>query len=143
MNVQAQTEAYINSLPEAKQKDMQALQQLLLRVLPEGKRWFFDGTNEAGKVVSNPTIGYGAYTITYANGETREFFQVGLSPNKTGISVHIMGIDDKTYLPRTYSDTLGKASISGYCIRFKALKDIDAGVLEAAIRYGISCSTGK
>jgi hypothetical protein len=33
-------------------------------------------------------------------------------------------------------EKLGKASVSGYCIKFKTLKDINTDVLEAAIRYG-------
>ena len=73
--------------------------------------------------------------MKYADGTTREFYQIGLSANKTGISVYILGIDDKKYLAQTYGKDLGKASVTGYCIRFKTLKDINADVLEAAIRY--------
>ncbi|MNS64478.1 hypothetical protein D3C72_976060 [compost metagenome] len=136
MNIQEQIGAYIASQPEPKRSEVEILHQRILQVLPEAKLWFFDGTNEEGKVVSNPTIGYGLYTIKYARGATRDFFQIGLSPNKTGISVHIMGIADKTYLNQAYGKALGKASVSGYCIKFKTLKDINLDVLEAAIRYG-------
>ncbi|MBA3706843.1 MAG: DUF1801 domain-containing protein, partial [Bacteroidetes bacterium] len=55
----------------------------------------------------------------------------------TGISVYIMGIEDKKYLPETYGKTLGKASVTGYCIKFKALKDINIDTLEIAIRDGV------
>ena len=78
----------------------------------------------------------GCYTIKYADGKTRDCFQIGLSANKTGISVYIMGIKDKTYLPQTYGKTLGKASVTGYCIKFKKLKDINMDVLEDLVRYG-------
>jgi hypothetical protein len=104
--------------------------------MPACKLWFLDGKNSENKTVSNPNIGYGLYTIKYANGETKEFYQIGLSANTTGISVYILGIKDKTYLAQTYGKKLGKASVSGYCIKFKALKDIDITILEAAIRYG-------
>ncbi len=57
-----------------------------------------------------------------------------MSANKTGISVYILGIEDKKYLAETYANVLGKASVTGYCIRFKTLKDINIDVLEAAIR---------
>jgi hypothetical protein len=60
-----------------------------------------------------------------------------LSANKTGISVYILGIEDKKYLAQTYGKQLGKASVTGYCIRFKTLKDINVEVLEAAIRNRI------
>ena len=136
MDIQKQIDAYITSQPEAKRNDMQALHRLLLRLLPAAKLWFSDGKNPQGKTVSNPTIGYGHYTIKYADGTTKDFFKIGLSANTTGISVYILGIKDKTYLANTYGKKLGKASVTGYCIKFKALKDINLDVLEAAIRTG-------
>ena len=48
-----------------------------------------------------------------------------------------MGIADKTYLTKTYGKALGKASVSGYCIKFKSLKEINTEILEAAIKYGL------
>ena len=101
MNVQQQIAAYITSQPKPKRSDMQALHQHILQVLPKCKLWFLDGKDDKGKTVSNPNIGYGSYTIKYADGTTREFYQIGLSANTTGISVYIMGIKDKTYLPQT------------------------------------------
>jgi hypothetical protein len=105
--------------------------------MPACKLWFLVGKNSENKIVSNPNIGYGSHTIKYADGTTREFYQIGLSANKTGISVYILTIKDKTYLAQTYAEKLGKASVSGYCIKFKTLKDINMDVLEAAIRYGV------
>ena len=137
MNVQGQIKEYITSQPESKRSDMQALHRAILDVMPGCKLWFLDGKDSAGKTVSNPNIGYGLQTIKYADGKTREFYQIGMSANTTGISVYILGIEDKTYLARTFGKKLGKASVTGYCIKFKALKDINLDILEAAIRYGI------
>src|SRR5580698_7984487 len=142
MDVQNQIENYITSQPEPKRSEMQALHQRILQVLPGCKLWFDDGINSEGKTVSNPNIGYGFYTIKYADGKTRDFFQIGLSANKTGISVYILGLKDKTYLAQTYGKTIGKASVTGYCIRFNHLKDINIDVLEAAIRYGVEAQHG-
>lgn len=136
MNAQAQAQAYINSQPEPKRSDLQALHGIILRIMPNCKLWFLDGKNAEGKVVSNPNIGYGTQQMGYADGSTKEFYQIGLSANTGGVSVYIMGIADKTYLARTYGATLGKASVTGYCIKFKALKDIDMKTLEAAIKFG-------
>ena len=136
MSVQEQIKAYIASQPEPKRSDMQELHRLTLQVMPKCKLWFLDGKDSENKTVSNPNIGYGAYTIKYAGGKTREFYQIGMSANTTGISVYILGIEDKTWLARTYGKTLGKASVTGYCIKFKSLKDINVRVLEAAIRDG-------
>lgn len=136
MDVREQIRDYIESQPEPKCIEMQALHQLMLQLKPECRLWFLDGKDSNGKTVSNPNIGYGYYTIKYANGTSREFYQVGLSANTSGISVYIMGIDDKKYLAQTYSKDLGKASVTGYCIKFKTLKDINIDVLEEAIRFG-------
>ncbi|MES2654340.1 MAG: DUF1801 domain-containing protein [Bacteroidota bacterium] len=133
MNRQAQINAYISNQPEAKRSDIEALHRMIMEIKPTCKLWFLDGKNSDGKVVSNPNIGYGAYTMKYADGTTREFYRVGLSGNTSGISVYIMGIDDKTYLAETYGKELGKASVTGYCIKFKKLKDINMEVLKAAI----------
>ncbi len=137
MNVQEQIAMYIASQPEPKRNGMQELHRLLLQVSPKCKLWFLDGKSSEGKTVSNPNIGYGSYIIKYANGTTREFYQVGMSANTTGISLYILGIEDKTYLARTFGKALGKASVTGYCIKFRNLKDINLRVLEAAILYGL------
>lgn len=143
MNVQKQIEEYIAGQPEPKRSDMQKLHRIILQVMPACKLWFLDGKDSTGKTVSNPNIGYGSYTIKYADGTTREFYQIGLSPNTTGISVYVIGIKDKKYLAQTYGKKLGKASVSGYCIKFKTLKDINIDVLEAAIRYRVEAQNKK
>ena len=142
MNVKEQIKQYIASQPEQKSSDMQELHQHILEVLPKSKLWFLDGKDDKGKIVSNPNIGYGSYSIKYADGTTREFYQIGLSANTTGISVYIMGIKDKTYLTQTYGKKLGKASVTGYCIKFKIIKDINVDILQEAIRDGVEI-TGK
>jgi hypothetical protein len=136
MNVQEQIKEYITCQPEPKRTDMNELHQIILGAMPACRLWYLDGKNSENKIVSNPNIGYGLQTITYADGKTREFYQIGLSANTTGISVYILGIDDKKYLANMYGKKLGKASVTGYCIKFKALKNINVEVLEAAIRDG-------
>ncbi len=140
MNVEEEIKEYIATQPEQKRGEMQELHHIILQLIPDCKLWFLDGKNEKGKTVSNPNIGYGFQTIKYADGKTREFFQIGISANTTGISVYILGIDDKTYLAQTYGKTLGNAKVSGYCIKFKTLKDINIDVLKEAILYGVETS---
>lgn len=143
MNVQEEIKNYIAGQPEPKRKDMQELHRRMLQLLPNCKLWFLDGKDSAGKTVSNPNIGYGQQSLKYADGTTREFYQTGISANTTGISVYIMGIPDKTYLAKTFGKELGKATVTGYCIKFKALKDINVDVLEDAVRYGVGVSGSK
>lgn len=134
MNITEHIRDYISSLPEPKRADMDILHRRILHALPDCKLWFLDGMDEKGKVVSNPNIGYGHRTMKYADGKTREFYRIGISANTTGISVYLMGIEDKKYLSEKFGKSIGKATITGYCIKFKALKDIDMDVLVAAIR---------
>lgn len=141
MNAEEQIDSYISGQAEPKRSDMQVLDKLILQVMPACKLWFLDGKNSDNKTVSNPTIGYGLRTINYADGKTRAFYQIGMSANTGGISVYILGIEDKKYLAQAYGEKLGKASVSGYCIKFKRLKDINIAILEAAIRYGIEATS--
>ena len=137
MNILKQIDDYIASQPDTKRADIETLHKYILKTFPKGKLWFLDGKDVKGKIVTNPNIGYGLMYIKYADGKTKEFYQVGISANTTGISVYIMGIQDKKYLPDTYGKTIGKASVTGYCIKFKTLKDINIGILEEAIRDGV------
>lgn len=137
MNVQEQIEEYITDQPEPKRSDIKELHRIILELMPACRLWFLDGKDSENKTVSNPNIGYGLHTIKYADGKTREFYQIGISANKTGISVYILGISDKTYLAKMYGEKIGKASVTGYCIKFKTLKDINLKILEEAIRSGV------
>ena len=136
MKVEDQIREYISGQPEAKRGDIDALHHTILQISPACKLWFLDGKNDEGKIVSNPNIGYGRLTMKYTDGSTVEFYRIGLSANKTGISIYIMGIEDKKYLAETFGKDLGKASVTGYWIKFKALKDVNPEVLAAAIRFG-------
>ncbi len=49
-----------------------------------------------------------------------------------------IGLKDKTLLNQFIGNKLGKAKITGYCIKFKSLKDINLDVLLSAIQFGIS-----
>jgi Domain of unknown function (DU1801) len=135
-----QIKKYISSQPEPKRSEMQELHRIIIQIMPACKLWFLDGKDSEGKIVSNPNIGYGLYTIQYADGTAREFYQIGLCATSTGISLYVMGIKDKTYLAKTYGEKLGKASVTGYCIKFKKLKDINIAILAEAIRYGFEQS---
>ena len=137
MRVQGQIKKFMDSLPEPKRSDIELLHKHILLLLPKCKLWFLDGKDDNGKIVSNPNIGYGLQTIKYADGKTKAFYQIGISTNSTGISVYIMGMEDKKYLPETYGKIIGKASVTGYCIKFKRPKDIDLDMLSSAIREGV------
>ncbi|WP_426473102.1 DUF1801 domain-containing protein [Chryseobacterium balustinum] len=134
MTVQEQIEEYITSHKEPKRSDLESLHQIILELMPKCKLWFLDGKNDENKTISNPNIGYGLHIMKYADGKTRDFYKIGLSANTTGISVYIMGIEDKKYLAHTFGEKIGKASVTSYCIKFKKLDDINIEVLKEAIQ---------
>jgi hypothetical protein len=133
MDVQAQIQTYIAGQAQPKRDDLQTLHRMALRVSPNCRLWFLDGRNGAGKIVSNPSAGYGVQEKRYANGDVKAFYQVGLSATTSGISIYIMGLSDKTQLSRAYGQTLGKAKIPGYCVTFRSLKDVNLDVIERMV----------
>lgn len=137
MNVLSQIKDHIAAQSEPKRSDMQKLHNIILGMMPDCRLWFLDGRDESGRAVSNPNIGYGVQTIKHADGKTREFYQIGISANTAGISVYIMGIKDKKYLAEKYGKKIGQASVTGYCIKFRTLKNIDLDTLVDAVQYGI------
>lgn len=137
MTVQDQIDAYIAVQPEPKRSDLRELHGTVLKLMPGCRLWFLDGTDESGRTVSNPNIGYGTQTTKYADGRTKEFYQIGISANTTGISVYLMGLEDRRYLAAKYGKKIGRASVTGYCIKFRKLENVDREVLVDAMRYAI------
>lgn len=137
MEIKAQIEQFISQQAESKQQDLLTLHELMSNLLPTGKLWMEDGKNEEGKVVANPTIGYGQQRMLLAKGKPREMFQIGISANTSGISIYLIGIRNKLDLAEQFATKLGKAKVTGYCIKFKKLADVELSVLEEAIRLGI------
>lgn len=140
MNIEEQIAQYISEQAEPKRSEMLSLHQVILKLMPACRIWFLDGKNEEGKIVSNPNIGYGSQIISTANGKSKDFYQIGMSANTVGISVYILGLEDKKFLVESFGKRIGKASVSGYCIKFKSLKDIDLEVLQEAISSGLGGS---
>lgn len=136
MEIQSQINNYIHSLDVPKKTEMLELHKTICELMPKCKLWFLDGRNSENKIVSNPNIGYGHQILKYADGTAREFYQIGLSANKTGISIYLLSIKDKKYLVQNIAKDLGKASVTGYCIKFKTLKDINIEILIKALRFG-------
>lgn len=140
MNIEEQIAQYISEQAEPKRSEMLSLHQVILKLMPACRIWFLDGKNKEGKIVSNPNIGYGSQIISTANGKSKDFYQIGMSANTVGISVYILGLEDKKFLVESFGKRIGKASVSGYCIKFKSLKDIDLEVLQEAISSGLGGS---
>jgi hypothetical protein len=133
MKIQEKIDLHLNQLPKEKSVELRALFHLIQNEMKDAPLHFFDGLNEQGKVVANPTIGLGSCRLTYKDGRFQDTFRIGISANSTGLSIHILGIKDKSYLKETFGSRLGKAKITGYCIRFTKLADVDSAVLREIV----------
>ena len=60
-----------------------------------------------------------------------------MSGNRTGISVYILGLEGKKYLAKTYRKKIGNARVTGYCIWFKAVKDVTSIHLKRRSEMGL------
>jgi len=138
VGTEIQIEKHFAQLEEAKSKELQLLHNIILKLNPTCRLWFDNGINEEGKVVTNPTIGYGLQTLHYAKGNSKEFFQIGICATTTGLSIYLIGLKDKNILKETFSDSIGKAKITGYCVKFKRLVDLNQDILNRFIQFGFS-----
>jgi hypothetical protein len=138
LDVQSQIQSSFEKLENAKSIELQQLHKLIVKINPTCKLWFDNGINDEGKVVTNPTIGYGLQTLHYTKGETKEFFQIGICATTTGISIYLIGIKDKNILKETFSPSIGKATITGYCVKYKRFSELNPESLTKLILFGFS-----
>ncbi|MEZ5172019.1 MAG: DUF1801 domain-containing protein [Bacteroidia bacterium] len=125
----------MSELPEQKRRDLIEIKSLITGTMIGCKQWFLDGKNEDGKIVSNPNIGFGSCMIRYADGKSREFYRIGISANQSGISIYIFGLNSKTELQDKFGSRLGKAKVSGYCIKFNKLENVNREALQEMIEW--------
>ncbi len=125
---------HLATLSLEKSAELSRLYQLIHGEMSTEDLQFFDGKNEQGKVIANPTIGFGQCRLTYSDGSFQDTFRLGISANSAGLSIHILGLKDKKFLADFLGTRLGKAKITGYAIRFGKMKDLDEGVLRELVR---------
>jgi hypothetical protein len=135
---QSQIQSHFAQLENSKSFELQQLHNFIVLINPKCKLWFDNGINDEGKVVTNPTIGYGLQTLHYAKGETKKFFQIGICATSTGISIYLIGLKDKNILKETFSNTLGKSIITGYCVKYKRFSELNPESLTKLILFGFS-----
>ncbi len=106
---------------------------------PELKKSFFDGKDSYGKVVTNPTYGFGTLTLPNSKGEI-DSFQIGVSLNSRGITISLIGIRNKLDLNQL-SLGLGAVKITKYCIQFKSFKALNHEILRKVIDATITLTS--
>ncbi len=105
----------------------------MLEIAPDTRLWFLDGKDDSGKIVFNPNIGYGAGHPAARTARAWSSIASAFERQHDG-NIDLRHVNDWKYLAQTFGPTLGKASVTGYCIKFKSLADLDSAVLEDLLR---------
>lgn len=127
----------LHHFPESKQQELQEFIRLVAKVAPQEKAAFYDGKDKEGMVLTNPALGFGSYTHHFSDGRVEQLYRIGISPNATGFSIYVLGLKDKEILKTRFANSLGKAKVTGYCIKFKSLKDLDEKIVLVLIKFAL------
>lgn len=77
------------------------------------------------------TIGFGTYHYKYDSGREGDGHTIGFYPRKGKTTLYLM---DGTARHAALLTKLGKHTLTGYCVYFKQLSDVELPVLEQLIR---------
>ncbi len=111
---------YIDSLKsETQRDDCRAIAKLMKSI-----------TKKEAIMWGSAIIGFGTYPLVYANGKKADWPILAFSPRKDKTTIYLMGdFDNKQALLKK----LGKHKMSGSCLHFKTLNDIDKSTLKALL----------
>lgn len=116
-------EEYFEELEEPRKSEVLKLHKLITKTVPKLKPFMLSGL-----------LGYGKIHYKYSSGREGDWFKIGLSSGKTGISVHVCAVDKGGYLAEQAKPKLGKATVGRSCIRFKKLEDINLDALTELLK---------
>jgi hypothetical protein len=98
-------------------------------------KWMTKVTGMKPKMWGPSIIGFGTYSYTYDTGRSGEMCITGFSPRKANLVLYILpGYDELG----DRLDRLGKHKIGKSCLYINKLADVDMGVLEEIVDYGVS-----
>ncbi len=121
---------YIASIgDENVQKDARTLYDIMHRISGEEPILYGIGT-----------IGFGVYRYEYTSGRKGEAHTLAFYPRKGKLTIYLM---DGTQRYGKLLATLGKHTITGYCIYIKRLSDIDISVLTRILEESYKNITDK
>lgn len=115
--------AHIASLPAERRVDIERLDALITDLMAGQPKTMWEGRLWGG--TDQQIIGYGDYRYTKSNGETVEWFLVGLAVQRNYISVYVNATDGRAYLAERYAKGLGKVKVGKSSISFTSVDDVD------------------
>src|SRR5688572_13535726 len=114
---------YIAKLSEPRKSEIQRIDKLIRRTVPDLKPFLIAGM-----------LGYGPFRYKYESGREGDWCKVGLASNKSYISLYACAADQRGYVAERYKKKLPKANIGKSCVRFKRLDDLDVEALKDLLR---------
>jgi hypothetical protein len=114
---------HIASLPAERREDIERIDALIAHLMAGQPKTMWEGRLWGG--TEQQIIGYGDYTYRKSNGETVEWFIVGLAVQRNYISVYVNATDGRAYLAERYAARLGKAKVGKSSISFRSIDDVD------------------
>ena len=114
---------HIASLPAERRADVERLNALITDLMAGQPKTMWEGRLWGG--TDQQIIGYGDYRYTKSNGETVEWFIVGLAVQRNYISVYVNATDGGAYLAERYAERLGKVKVGKSSISFTSIDDVD------------------
>jgi Domain of unknown function (DU1801) len=124
---------YLASLPDDRRDTVTRVHEVVTHAVPEleVRMW-------------KAFIGYGSYHYRYASGREGDWFPIGLTNNKSYVSLYFCAAEDDGYLAEKNEDRLGKVSVGKSCVRFKKLDDLNLDVVaELAKRVAALSKAGQ
>lgn len=121
-------ENYINSIENnQKRDDCKEIYELMKDITKEDARMFGDSL-----------VGFGLYSYESKSKCKGEWFYLGFSPRKTGISIYVMSYNNEEI--NELKQKLGKAKLGACCISIKKLENIDKKILKKILKLGYESS---
>lgn len=126
-------------MPEPKTQKTTASVQAFLKKTAKGERYeacqflletFERATKDKAVMWGSGIVGVGSETMTYANGDQRDWPIGGFSPRAQNITVYGMKASPKH---ATLMKSIGKAKMGGGCLYIKSLDGVDQKVLAELI----------
>ena len=111
---------YIASLDEQTATDSHVLLEMMQRI-----------TGQDPQLWNVGTIGFGLYHYKYDSGREGDGHTIGFYPRKGKTTLYLM---DGTARHAALLARLGPHTLTGYCVYFKRLSDVELPVLEQLIR---------
>jgi len=124
---------YLASLPDGRREIVTRVHEVVTEAVPdlEVRMW-------------KTFIGYGTYHYRYASGREGVWFPIGLTNNKSYVSLYFCAAEDGEYLAEKNEERLGKVSVGKSCVRFRKLDDLNLDVVaELAQRAAALSGTGQ